>query len=144
MTGTILLTGGTGKTASRIAKRLQEKGIPFLLTSRKGQAAIPAEYKGVEFDWFKESTFENPFIKEKIETVYIVFPSFDPAYDSVALVKKFIDLAKERGVKRFLLLTATMIEKGGPAHGQIHAHLDTIDVDYAVLRPSRFFSEYNQ
>jgi hypothetical protein len=45
----ILLTGGTGKTSSRLAKLLQDAKIPFLLTSRKGQAGAPSGMEAVKF-----------------------------------------------------------------------------------------------
>lgn len=143
MTGTILLTGGTGKTASRIAKHLQTRNVPVLLTSRKGQAGVPAGFKGVTFDWADESTYNNPFNEDQnIETIYIVVPPPSPAYDGFKLTNKFIDVAKEKGVKRFVLLSASIVEKGGFAHGQVHAHLDSIGVDYAVLKPSWFFNNF--
>ena len=144
MTGTTLLTGGTGKTAIPLANKLQSHNIPVLLASRKAQSAGPAGFKTVRFDWFDEATYANPFDKDKnIDTVYIIIPSPIPraGFDTVALVKKFIDLARQKGVERFLLLSASRIDKGAEftPHGQIHAYLDTIGVDYAVLRPSRFF-----
>jgi len=45
----ILLTGGTGKTSTRLAKILQDANIPFLLTSRKGQAGAPSGMEAVKF-----------------------------------------------------------------------------------------------
>lgn len=45
----ILLTGGTGKTSTRLAKLLQDAKIPFLLTSRKGQAGAPSGMEAVKF-----------------------------------------------------------------------------------------------
>ncbi len=45
----ILLTGGTGKTSTRLAKLLQDANIPFVLTSRKGQAGAPSGMEAVKF-----------------------------------------------------------------------------------------------
>ena len=45
----ILLTGGTGKTSTHLAKLLQDANIPFLLTSRKGQAGVPSGMEAVKF-----------------------------------------------------------------------------------------------
>ena len=50
MTGTVFLTGGTGKTLTRIASRLQSLDVSVLLASRKGQAGVPTGYDGVKFD----------------------------------------------------------------------------------------------
>jgi festuclavine dehydrogenase len=139
----ILLTGGTGKTASRIAKLLQQRNIAVLVASRKGQAGVPAGFTGVQFDFHDQSTWQNPFSTgQAINTVYLVGPQQDPADESAERTKKFIDFAKERGVRRFLLLSASIIEKGGVAHGQVHAYLEEIGVDYAVIRPSWFFGVF--
>jgi uncharacterized protein YbjT (DUF2867 family) len=45
----ILLTGGTGKTSTHLAKLLQDANIQFLLTSRKGQAGAPSGMEAVKF-----------------------------------------------------------------------------------------------
>jgi uncharacterized protein YbjT (DUF2867 family) len=141
MTGTVLLTGGTGKTASIIANKLQRRNVSILLASRKAQSGAPAGFRAVTFDWYDESTYVHPFDEDKnIDTVYIVIPYPSPGRDTTASVKKFIDLATARGVKRFLLMSTASAEKGSEiSHGQIHAYLDVIGVDYAVLRPTIFF-----
>ena len=143
MTGTILLTGGTGKTGSRIAHKLTSRSIPVLLTSRKGQSGVPAgePIKAVSFDWFDATTYINPFNEDKdIDSVYLVFA---PAGDIAQAVKAFIDLAKTKGVKKFVLLSGVNAEKGDPSpHGQVHAFLDASGLDYAVLRPTWFFSRF--
>ena len=140
MTGTILLTGGTGKTASRIADKLQSRNIPVLLASLDVKSSGPAGFKAVRFDWYDVETYSNPFDEDKnIDTVYIVFPYLVPGVDAIAMVKKFIDFAKGRGIGRFLLMSAAGVEKGLVPQGLIHAHLDAIGVDYAVLKPSWFF-----
>ena len=47
MTGTmIFLTGGTGRTSTRIASRLKSLDVSVLLASRKGQAGVPTGYDG--------------------------------------------------------------------------------------------------
>ena len=143
MTGTIFLTGGAGKTVTPIASKLQTLNIPVLLSSRRGQAGVPTGFKAVTFDWYNEATHTNPFDEDKnIEAVYIVFPHPVPTKDSVASVKHFVDLARKKGVNKFVLMSGSISEKGGPApQGQLHAYLEDIGVDYAVLRPSFFFGE---
>ena len=143
MAGTIFLTGGAGKTASRIASKLQTLNIPVLLSSRKGQAGVPASFKAVTFNWFDEATHVHPFDEdENIKVVYIVVPDPVPAQDSAASVKQFIDLARKKGVNKFVLMSGVTVEKGSMApQGQLHAYLEAIGVDYAVLRPTFFFGE---
>ncbi|KAF9456843.1 hypothetical protein BDZ94DRAFT_1326684 [Collybia nuda] len=150
MTGTILLTGGWGKTASRIAKLLSAKGIPVQIASRKGAAAIPSEYKsqyssltGAIFDWTDPSTHANPFnatnLVAPISAVYLVPPAVP---DIIGAMKPFIDLAIEQGVKRFVLMSGAGVDKGGWGYGKVHEYLADggHKVEYCVLRPPWFYA----
>ncbi|KAK0187517.1 hypothetical protein F5146DRAFT_1059091 [Armillaria mellea] len=134
---TILLTGGTGQTATRIANLLKE---PVLLTSRKGVAPHP--FKGVKFDWYDPSTYENPFTADPtIDRVYLVAPP--GTLEVLPPMKAFIDLALEKGVKRFVLLTGTSkLEEYPLMVYKVHEYLVSLNVDYAVLRPSWFFENF--
>lgn len=149
MPGNILLTGGWGKTASRVAKLLSARGVPVQIASRRGVNAIPSEYRskyptltGVTFDWKDRSTHTNPFAAVNtdapINTVYLVAPA-DP--DILGVMKPFIDLAIEKGVNRFVLLSAAGIEKGGWGYGKVHEYLvdGGLGIDYCILRPPAFY-----
>ena len=131
---TILITGGTGKTGSQLARLLDIANIPYVIASRSGSAPAPSE--GVKFDWFDESTYRNPFdARSDIDKVYLVFPSvFDPGL----IAKSFIDFAISKGVKRFVLLSASGLEKGGNGSGKAHDYLAESGADYIVLRPTWF------
>lgn len=136
---TVLITGGTGNTGIRLAHRLHQAGHPILLTSRTGKAPDP--YKAVQFEWFDPSTFQNPFDADSnIDRVYLVGPV---VVDMLTYVKPFIDFAASKGVKRFVLLSASATEKGEAAMGEIHEYLVEKGVDYVVLRPSWFFGMCN-
>ncbi|KDQ27409.1 hypothetical protein PLEOSDRAFT_1089325, partial [Pleurotus ostreatus PC15] len=135
----ILITGGTGKTGSRLARQLHEHGLTAYITSRS-PGTVPAPHKGVKFDWSDTSTFENPFkaaadANDHIDGVYLVSPNFP---DMAAVAASFIDLAVKHGVKRFVLLSATQLNKGDIMMGAIHEYLDKKGLDYCVLRPSWF------
>ncbi|KAK0436739.1 hypothetical protein EV421DRAFT_2086463 [Armillaria borealis] len=136
---TILLTGGTGKTATRIARLLQDANQPVLLTSRKG--VVPEPFKGVKFDWYDPSTFENAFTADpNIDRIYLVAPA--GSLEALPPMKPFINLAVQKGVKRFVLLSASGLEPGYPALGKVHEYLLSLKVDYAVIRPSWFFENF--
>ncbi|KAK0431297.1 hypothetical protein EV421DRAFT_1854495 [Armillaria borealis] len=136
---TILLTGGTGKTGIRIARLLQDANQPVLLTSRKG--VVPEPFKGVKFDWYDPSTFENAFTADpNIDRIYLVTPA--GSLEALPPMKPFIDLAVQKGVKRFVLLSASGLESGHPAMGKVHEYLLSLKVDYAVIRPSWFFENF--
>ncbi|KAF8157093.1 hypothetical protein B0H34DRAFT_712102 [Crassisporium funariophilum] len=135
---TILITGGTGKTGLALSRLLEKANHPVLIASRKG--AAPAPFKAVTFDWFNPATFENPFqVDANIDRVYLVGP---PVVDALTHVKPFIDLAISKGVKRFVLLSATISEPGSFGTGFIHQYLLDIGVDYAVLRPTWFIQNF--
>lgn len=131
---TILLLGGTGRTSTRIANLLDGAKITYILASRSS--------KDCKFDWLDEATYINPFSKAPdITAVYLIAPGVT---DILTPMKKFIDLAGTKGVKRFVLLSASIIDKGGPAHGQVHEYLAGLGVDYAVLRPTWFMENFSE
>ncbi|OZJ04494.1 hypothetical protein BZG36_02663 [Bifiguratus adelaidae] len=128
----VLLTGGTGKTSVRIARFLQDAKIPFLLASRRGEAAAPSGMPATKFDWLDDSTFEKPLQHkfpggEGIYAVYLVAPEVaDPA----APMNAFVDYAiKEHGVNRFVLIG-------------VWQHFVDIGVEYCVLRPTWFMENF--
>jgi festuclavine dehydrogenase len=135
---TILLTGGTGKTSSRIAHLLNKQDVPVILASRSGTA--PTGFTGCRFDWLDETTYGNPFeIEANITALYMVAPV---AFDLLAVMKPFTEYAINKGVKRFVLLTSSTTPKGGHAHGKVHEYLAERGVDYGVLRPTWFMGKY--
>ena len=139
----VFLTGGTGKTASCIARLLQDANIPFLIGSRRGEAAAPAGMVGAKFDWLDSSTFPNPFqynfpSGQRISAVYVVLPTIDPD-----TAQPFIDYAfKTHQVKRFVLLAAGTTKQGDPYHGRIWQHLLDLGVEYCILRPTWFIGTH--
>ncbi|KAJ7078776.1 agroclavine dehydrogenase [Mycena epipterygia] len=132
---TILLTGGTGKSATPLAKLLLQAKQHVLLATRSGK--VPAPFTGVQFDWLDASTYKNPFEADgKIDRIYLVAP---PVFDMLPPMKAFIDFAIEKGVRRFVLMGAALLDVGGPMMGQVHEYLASLSVEYCVLRPSWFF-----
>jgi uncharacterized protein YbjT (DUF2867 family) len=132
--GTILLLGGTGKVGGTIAQLLKQHGHPTILASRRGTA--PSCSTWCRFDWLDSTTFNFPF--EKAQNITSVFLTAPGVMDVFPPMKVFIDLARAKGVKRFVLLSASIFEAGGPAMGQVHQYLIDLKAEYAVLRPSWF------
>jgi len=131
---TILLLGGTGRTSTQIAGLLDRASIAYILASRSS--------KECKFDWLDESTYDNPFSKNAgITSVYLIAPAVT---DIFTPMKKFIDLAKHNGVTRFVLLSSSALEAGGPAHGKVHEYLVGLGVEYAVLRPTWFMDNFSE
>lgn len=141
---TTLLLGGRGKTASRIASMLHEAGLSFLVASRSTTSSVP--YCQAHFDWTNEETYGTPFSvvdtehMRPITSVYLVPP---PIFDLAPPMLRFVDFALRHGVMRFVLLSASTVEKGGPAMGQVHEYLCSLGtgIEYAVLRPTWFMGK---
>lgn len=74
----ILITGGWGTTARRLARLLskEETAIRLVLTSRSG--CVPAEFEHccVRFDWFDPGTYDAIFRTDygPIDRAYLVAP----------------------------------------------------------------------
>ncbi|KAF9474264.1 NAD(P)-binding protein [Pholiota conissans] len=117
---TTLVIGGTGKTGAPLSKLLHAANLPFLIASRSGKA--PEPYKAVT--------------NANIDRMYIIGPA--RVYEPFPIVKPFIDLARSKGVKRFVLLSTSQDEAGDPLQGALHQYLIDIRVEYTVLRPSWF------
>ncbi|KAK7059705.1 NAD(P)-binding protein [Favolaschia claudopus] len=135
---TILVIGGTGKSATPLVRLLHQANHPIVLANRSG--TVPAPYTGTRFDWLDPSTYPLPFSTHPdIDRVYLVAPSLIDPYPQV---KAFIDYARARGVRRFVVMSGSPLEKGQPPMGRVHEYLDGLGVEYCALRPSWFFDNF--
>ncbi|KAJ7248038.1 hypothetical protein C8J57DRAFT_1438015 [Mycena rebaudengoi] len=109
---TILLTGGTGKSATPLANLLHKANQPIILATRSGN--VPAPFIGARFDWFDATTYNIPFeVAADIDRVYLVAPH-----------------------------VLDILEAGGVGVGKVHAYLATLPSEYVVLRPSWWFENF--
>lgn len=135
--GAVLVLGGTGKVGSQTAPLLHAAGVPTLVASRSGNAPAGAG-TGVKFDWDDEATWEPIFVNP-IKAVLLIAPR---SPDPVPVMTKFVDFARAKGVPRFVLLSASSVEEGGPLTGGMHKYLrelgDEGKISWAVLRPTWF------
>lgn len=161
----VFVTGGTGKVARQLAPLLAgpfaSEPIPVLLGSRSGGTPDASRYAGVAFDWGNPSSWrpalaqlrelaaansnKGDFYDDDDHTgpataVFLIVPSI---VEPGGMVSAFIDLAREKAnARRFVLLSASLIEDGGPAMGQVHRGLrergEKGEIEWAVLRPTWF------
>lgn len=136
MTGRILILGASGKTGAAIAHNLHGEGAKLRLASRSGASLSGAET--VFFDWTDPTTFGAAVAD--VERLYLLSPIGDNA--PLNVVAPFIDQALAAGVRRFVLLSSTLIAEGGPATGRIHAYLRQTAPEWTVLRPSWFMQNF--
>ncbi|EYE93989.1 NAD(P)-binding protein [Aspergillus ruber CBS 135680] len=144
---TILLIGGTGKTAVRLARFLQNNNHQFLLASRRGQSAAPAGMPAVRFDWMDKASWKEAFkyrsaAGEDVRAIYLMEPLVAEPWKPM---NEFIDYARqEQGVGRFVLVAGTSSQPGKPGMGMVWQHFMDTGVDYAVLRPSWFMENLSE
>lgn len=77
-----------------------------------------------------------------VSAVYLVSPAIQG--DPVPILVAFTKEAIEAGVRRFVLLSASLLPAGGPAMGQVHQWLEQNASEWAVLRPSWFMQNFSE
>jgi ergot alkaloid biosynthesis protein len=130
----ILITGGTGKTGRRLVEVLTEQGALAIPAAR----SVPPG--GIRFDWADPTSWSAAL--DGVGAVYLVAPP--GVWDSGEAMISFAETAIGHGVTRFVLLSGSPIEAGGPAMGQVHAWLKTSGAEWAVLRPSWFMENLSE
>jgi ergot alkaloid biosynthesis protein len=130
----VLVTGGTGKTGSRVASLLRENSMPVRVASRHPASDATSQF----FDWTQKDTW--PSALDGVTSAYLVAPT---GGDPARIMSEFVSAAKEAGVQRFVLLSASQAPRGGPAMGKVHQLLYDGDAEWAVLRPSWFMQNFS-
>lgn len=134
----ILLTGGQGKTSSRVAQLLHSQGYP----TRRAGRSIPKpgnEQVGehVPFDWFDDSNHDD--LLQDVQAIYLVAPAgMHPEEVMIPFIRRALDAA----VRRFVLLSSASIPEDGPVFGPVHRYLHDYAPEWAVLRPSYFMQNF--
>lgn len=134
----ILLTGGTGKVGARLAQHLVDARRAVRVASRSGSGIAGAE--SARFDWLDDSTHEAAL--QGARAAYLVAPAGHP--DPHAAMAPFIERALSVGVRRFVLLSGSPIEEGGPLVGATHRMLREMAPEWAVLRPTWFAQNFSE
>ena len=131
----ILITGGHGKTASRLLEQLRQSGVATRLASRSA-----AGENTVRFDWHDATTFAPALAG--VGAISLVAPT-DTA-DPFGAMQPFLEMALQRGVKKFVLLSASSLEVGGPMMGAVHQFLRDNAPHWFVLRPTWFMQNFSE
>jgi festuclavine dehydrogenase len=145
--GTILITGGFGKTSSQVSQVLQSRGRSILIGSRKGQSGVPSPFKAVKFDWLDKSTWITPFVEDtKITSVYLV-PG--PGLEPYGVMQEFIefirDNVKENAPKRFVVLSALQYPSPrlGESYHKLRDWLASSGLEWTTLKPTWFMGRFS-
>lgn len=125
----VLVTGGTGTTGSRVARRLAAEGHDVRVGTRS-----PAQEGEVPFDWFDPGTHESAMTN--IDAIYLVAPT--NVWKVLDAMRGGLETALALGVRRFALLSSSAFPEGSPMMGEVHAYLRAHAPEWIVLRPSWF------
>lgn len=126
---TVLVLGGTGKTGSRVAAQLKEKGWPVRIGSR---SADPA------FAWEDETTWGPA-----LQGVYAVYLSYHPDLaipGTVAIIRSFTAAAVSSGVQKIVLLSGRG-EKEAEACEEV---VKNSGISWAIVRCAWFNQNFNE
>jgi len=136
---TILLTGGTGKISRRLAPLLSSAGYNVLIASRSGTCPPLLNCKAITFDWLAASTYTK-IDMTSISAIFLIAP---PMFDPFPPLKDFIDTAVSRGVKRLVLISGSLVNVGdGPMMARVSMYITSLNIEYAILRPSWFMGMF--
>ena len=129
----ILVTGGKGKTGRRVVERLVDAKIDVAIGTR-----TPTDGKDRFFDW-SDTASVSAFAD--CSAVYLVAPT--DRTDHLGVMRPVLERALEGGTRRFVLLSSSLLERGDPMMGEVHAWLADNVPEWAVLRPSWFMQNFS-
>ena len=125
----ILVLGSSGKTGSRIAARLEKRGVPV----RRGSRGAP-----IPFDWDNDANWSA--VLEGISAVYISYFPDLAVPGAVEKVEALCNAAGRAGVERLVLLSG---------RGERHARLgeDVVrnsGMDFTLVRAAWFAQNFSE
>jgi uncharacterized protein YbjT (DUF2867 family) len=132
---TILVLGGTGKTGTRVARRMTELGHSVRTAARHGADAL--------FDWDDPATHRTAL--DRVDRVYLVAPVVRTHF--AAQVSAFLDLAQDAGVQHITYLSAYGIDMAPPVLAPRAVELDLMQrtsVTHSIVRPAWFMQNFSE
>lgn len=129
----ILVIGGKGTTGQRVVARLGASGAGVAIGTRR-----PSGWRDRHFDWGDPA---SAAAFEGCSAAYLVAPT--DRTDHLEVMRPILERAIERNVRRFVLLSSSLLERGGPMMGSVHAWLADCAPEWAVLRPSWFMQNFS-
>jgi uncharacterized protein YbjT (DUF2867 family) len=124
-----LVLGGTGKTGRRVAERLAARGYPVRIGSRSAEPP---------FDWENSATWA-PALRD-VAAVYLTYYPDLAIPGAVDAVRAFVDLTRERGIERLVLLSGRGEEEAQRAEEVVRAS----GIDWTIVRASWFAQNFSE
>lgn len=126
---TTLVLGGTGKTGSRVAARLQHRDQRVRIGSRTGQPP---------FDWADDSTWAAAL--DGVDSAYICYYPDISFPEAAPRVRAFAQAAARGGVTRLVLLSG----RGEPDAEPAERGVRESGADWTILRCSWFMQNFSE
>jgi uncharacterized protein YbjT (DUF2867 family) len=130
-----LVLGGTGKTGSRVARRLTGLGLQVRTAARHGA--------DVRFDWDDETTHRDAIMGT--DRVYLIAPVLRTRF--APQVSAFLDLAESLGTRHVTFLSAYGIELAPPEVAVRAVELDLMGrsgLTHSIVRPAWFMQNFSE
>ena len=124
-----LVLGGTGKTGKRILEHLRQRGVATRVGSR---SANPA------FDWDRPEHW--PAVLDGVNSVYISYAPDLAVPGAVESIRSFVQLAKQKGVQKLVLLSGRGEEEAQRCEGIVQQS----GIDWTVVRASWFNQNFSE
>jgi uncharacterized protein YbjT (DUF2867 family) len=125
----ILVLGGTGKTGSRVAQKLWDRGIAVRIGSRQGEP---------RFDWDDTATWAPAL--DGVGAVYIAYYPDLAVPGAVEAVRSFTETALAAGVRRIVLLSG----RGEEEAQRAEQALQKSGADWTIVRASWFAQNFSE
>lgn len=124
-----LILGSSGKTGSRIVKKLNQLNIPVRLGSRKSNPS---------FDWEKSESWET--LIKGVDHIYISYQPDLAVPTSIHHIQTLVDLAIKCKVKRLVLLSG----RGEPEAITCEKLVQGSGLEWTILRSSWFSQNFSE
>ena len=125
----ILVTGATGKTGSRVAARLADRGIEVRRGSRKETPA---------FDWNNESSWDAALTG--VASAYVNYSPDTRAVSATETVSRFVDTAQRQGVGRLVFLSG----RGETEAQECERIVLDSDIESTIVRSAWFNQNFSE
>jgi uncharacterized protein YbjT (DUF2867 family) len=141
----ILLTGATGTTGRRVARRLTKWGYRFSALVRdpdKSPGLKSSKVELIKGDLRKPDSLRRAM--EGIEHAFLLPPNSENQF---LLERNFIDAARESGVKYLVKYSAIGADPDSPSrllkwHGEAEKYLEQSGIRYSIVRPNIFMQNF--
>ncbi|MAU43878.1 MAG: ergot alkaloid biosynthesis protein [Yangia sp.] len=134
MSDRVLVIGGKGTTGQRVVRRLEATGAKVAIGTRR-----PTDPRDRSFDWADPASVAA---FDGCSAAYVVAPT--DRTDHLDVMRPLLEGAMACGVRRFVLLSSSLLERGGPMMGAVHDWLAGTAPEWAVLRPSWFMQNFSE